>query len=236
MSLKTRGLQAINLAQFQQANPVEYVGTLSLTPPQGQQYILRMLIRRPFQDFQIPAEIAWVTPLVQKSDQHQQESIQVRHPYCYITIRSGLVESVTDDEWHTDGFSMNITHLPEQNYGWANCHPTEFVTQPIKFPADFSPFKHNVHQFIQDMLTRNPTTIEPGVPNGIYCFDPYVIHRRPQVPSGVHRAFIRISFTPIEIVDDHNTPNPLLPVPKYNRDALKTFRNQLERYPVTMKA
>jgi hypothetical protein len=231
-SIKTRGLQAISLAPFAQSNEAEHLGYLQLQPPEEKQYILRMLIRRPFQDFKIPTELEWAQPLIEKADAYQRIELQIIQPYCYITVRSGLVESVTDDEWHTDGFSMNITHLPEQNYAWTNVYPTEFVAKAIQFPNDFSPLKHNVHQYIQDTLTAEPAPVTAGKPNSVYCFDPYVIHRRPQVPVGSKRTFVRVSFTPIEIVDDNNTQNPLLPVAKYHRDALKVFRNQLQRYPV----
>jgi len=151
-------------------------------------------------------------------------------------VRSGLVESVSDDEWHTDGFSVNITHLPEQNYCWSNVYPTEFVKKSIEFPKDFSPFEHNIHEYIQDFLSLNPTAITIPDCNSVYCFDPYVIHRRPQIPQGIKRAFIRVSFTPIEIVDDNNTENPLLSVLKYGRDAVKSFRNGLKRYPLKPNA
>lgn len=39
---------------------------------------------------------------------------------------------------------------------------------------------------------------------------------------------VRISFTPIEIQDKNNTPNPLMEGKDiYNRDGVKEFRNQL---------
>lgn len=230
-SIRERGLRPVNLEQFSCENDFEYVDTVPLVIPDERQYILRMLIRRPFQDFKIPSEISWINPLVEAAQNYQQSTVGIIHPYCYITIRSGHVESVTDDEWHTDGFSLNITHLPEQNYCWSNVFPTEFVTIPIQFPKDFSPFKHNVHQYIQDFLNVRGHVINTARDNSLYCFDPYVIHRRPQIPSGIKRAFVRVSFTPIEIVDDNNTQNPLLPVPNYGRDAVKSFRNSLERYP-----
>jgi hypothetical protein len=229
-SIKTRALHAINLQQFNAENSPELVDVIPLAVPDERQYVLRMLIRKPFQDFKVPSELGWLMPLIWAANEYQKNVVQVIHPYCYLTVRSGLVESVTDDEWHTDGFSMGITHLPEQNYGWSNIHPTEFVNKAIKLPSDFSPFKHNLHQYIQDTLVKEPVPINVGYSNTLYCFDPYVIHRRPQVPAGVKRAFVRISFTPIEICDDGNTQNPLLPVMPYNRDAVKEYRNKLERY------
>lgn len=229
-SIKERGLRAVNLEQFSKPNSHEFVGGIHLTPPNKKQYILRMLVRTAFQDFQIPAELDWLRPLISVCENYQTNVLGIIQPFCYVTVRSGLVESVTDDEWHTDGFSLNVTHLPEQNYCWSDVYPTEFVRKAIPFPKDFSARKHNVHQYIQDALQAEPAPIEVAKPNSVYCFDPYVIHRRPQVPEGIQRTFVRVSFIPIEIVDCNNTPNPRLPRPVSDRDAVKTIRNQLQRY------
>jgi hypothetical protein len=230
-SIKERGLRAVNLAQFAKENSFEFVDRVQLATPNKKQYILRMLIKTPFQDFQIPAELDWTRPIVSVAKKYQASIVGITQPYCYLTVRSGLVESVTDDEWHTDGFSMNITHLPEQNYCWSDVYPTEFVRKPITFPKDFSPRLHNVHSYIQDALEYEPVPIEVLETNSVYCFDPYVIHRRPQVPDGIQRTFVRVSFIPIEIVDSNNTLNPLIPRPPCNRDAVESVRNQLQRYP-----
>lgn len=228
-SIKERGLRAVNVGQFAKENAFEIVKPIHLVVPDERQYVLRMLVKRPFMDLQIPEELNWLWPMIYACYEYQ-NGLDITHPYCYITIRNGFVESVTDDEWHTDGFSMNITHLPEQNYCWSDCYPTEFVKKSIPFPDDFSPFQHNIHQYIQDVLTNSPAKIEMAPDRSICCFDPYVIHRRPQIPQGVKRCFVRISMTPIEIMDDNNTPNLFMPTPKYNRDAVKDVRNHLQRY------
>lgn len=225
----TRSINAINLRQFNEYNHYEEICEVELLPPENQQYILRMLIKRPFQSFKVPTHIKWTAKLIDEAFRNQ-ESMGIRQPYCYITIRSGLIESINDDVWHTDGFSMNVTHLPEQNYCWSNIYPTEFAITPIKFPDDFSPLEHNIHFYIQDYLNNNRYLIEGPNINTLCCFDPYVIHRRPSIPIGVQRAFVRISFTPIEIIDDSNTINPLIPMPAYGREGVRDFRDGLKRY------
>jgi len=60
--------------------------------------------------------------------------------------------------------------------------------------------------------------------------DPYVVHRRPPISNGVVRTFVRISFTPIEIPDVNNTPNPLIPTQHYITDGVKSFREHLLDY------
>jgi len=141
-------------------------------------------------------------------------------------VRHGEVRSVTDDEWHVDGFSTFITHIPESNYVAVNHTPTEYLVQPIEFPDDFDPLVHNVQWYIQNRASLDVRRLKPHT---LYCFDPYFIHRRPSIEPGTHRTFVRVSFTPIEIADDANTPNPLLPMRVYERDGV-TIRNALSDY------
>lgn len=150
----------------------------------------------------------------------------IRTQFVYITVRSGPVVSVTDDLWHVDGFSMRVPHPPEQNYIWSNCHGTEWLDQEFVLPSDFDPMRHNIHQYFQDRA--RPENIRVLEPHVLYGIDPYVVHRRPQVPAGVFRTFFRISFVPIEIEDDTCTVNPYLPREKpYAR---KDIRERLARY------
>lgn len=231
-TISDRAFIALNLNQFEACNvPEVIIKNYYITCPFRRQYILRMLIRKPHGNFQIPTELEWLTPMLDRCAYYQQHYLKIKHPFCYITVRHGIVESTTDDEWHVDGFSTQITHLPEQNYVWSNMCHTEFITKQFKFPKDFNPLKHNIQLFFQDNITKSDLKYSTG--SDIVCFDPYIVHRRPQIPTHLQktmRTFIRISFTPIEIADDNNTPNPLLPIPKYNRDGIKDFRDKLLRY------
>lgn len=161
-------------------------------------------------------------------------SIGVKHPFCYLTIRKGPVTSVTDDEWHVDGFSQTVTHLPEQNYIWVDDTPTEYLNGfPIKIPNDFNPNRHNIHKFFQKEINEynGALPIQYIEPKTLYCMDPYIIHRRPTISNNsLDRTFVRLSFTPIEIEDVNNTPNPLIPT-NYTRDGVKVMRDKLKNYP-----
>lgn len=227
MTIQKRAFRALNLKQYCYQNKFDSLGALELTPPASRQYVLRMLIRQPLGEIQIPAELKWCIPLITKAEQHQHE-IGVHQPFCYLTVRHGLVESQTDDEWHVDGFSMRITHLPEQNYIWADTHPTEVLDGAWAFPDGWDHEKYNIHWFFQDR--SRAFKIKRLKSKNVYCFDPYIVHRRPAGTQGIQRTFIRVSFCPIEIRDDNNTPNPLIPYPKYNRDGIKEFRDKLIRY------
>lgn len=232
-TVRDRAFNILNTVQYARVNRPDRVGKNEiLEVPDGDFYVLRMLIKKPFEDFKIPEELAWVEPLVLQAHFYQQNIIGVKHPFCYLTIRKGKVKSVTDDEWHVDGFSQTITHLPEQNYIWTDVNPTEYIKNyPITIPRDFNSAKHNIHRFLQKEISeaKGNVPIEVMEPETLYCLDPYIIHRRPPITKGTERTFIRISFCPIEIADVNNTLNPLIPT-NYTRDGVKEMRNKLVDY------
>ncbi len=227
-----RNLKALNVNQYSKENKPLFVGELDLILPEERQYVLRCLIKRPFEELALPKELEWTKPLIDLAVNNQKK-LGISQPFCYLTIRHGIVDTVTDDEWHVDGFSMGITHLPEQNYLWASHTPTEYVIKKLTFPEDFNPINHNIHNYIQDTMSCDDK-IETLSAKTVYCFDPYFIHRRPKQTLDSHRTFIRVSFTPIEINDINNTFNPWLPT-HYKRDAVKEFRNKLQHYLVVSK-
>lgn len=226
-SIKDRALEALSLKWFNQCNPPEHIGYQPLSPPPGEQHLLRLLVEAPYTGLQLPKEYEWTKPLINLA-QASQDYIGIRQCYTYLTIRHGVVTWEKDDEWHTDGFSTTITHIPEQNYIWVDRMPTEYVEQPIKFPEDFDPLTHNVHLYLQRYIEEE--CIKAVLGRHVYRLDPYVIHRRPPASQGQKRTFVRISFTPIEIVDCNNAFNPAIPR-HYTRDGCKDFRDKLLPYP-----
>lgn len=231
-SIKDRAFRPVNLKDFDSYNLPEVHDIMYLNTPNERQYVLRMLIQKCGGEFKIPDEYLWTKPLIDAGYEKQKE-MGIYHPYCYLTIRSGRVSSEKDDEWHVDGFSSRITHLPEQSYFWVDRFPTQFTAIPIDFPCDFNPLIHNVHTYIQNILTKCKSSDKYlSVPiQRMFCMDPYVIHRRPPMIQYQSRTFVRVSFVPIEICDDNNTQNPLIQVLPYNKFGLD-FRNSLRRYDV----
>ena len=138
----------------------------------------------------------------------------------------GKVCSVTDDQWHLDGFSTRITHTPEQNYIYTDCHPTQYVSQSVNIPEDLDPKVYNLNTYL-DKFVKNEN-IKVCKPCNVYCIDPYVLHIRPDIPDDVFRTFVRVSFVPIEIDDVNNSQNPLIPL-EYNKNGVE-FRNSLKHY------
>ena len=224
-----RFLQIVNLRQFDKVNrPIPMAAPIDASPGVETQMILRMLVETPSHGVRLPKELEWLSTALESAKTFQREHIGVRHPYTYVTVRHGFVDTHLDDEWHVDGFSTKITHLPEANYVFATGeHPTEWVEQSFPFPKDFDPLVHNVHKFFQHRV--NPSCVRRMIPGVLTFMDPYVIHRRPPATRGQYRTFVRISFTPIEIPDINNTPNPLIPTPHYITDGL-VFRSQLVDY------
>lgn len=223
--------QIVNLERFSRDNKPLYVGDCRfIIPPHEDQKILRMLVSAPYalEKYCLPKELEWLRTSITLAETFQRDKIGVRHPFVYVTVRHGLVDTYTDNEWHVDGFSTKYNHLPEANYIVVlNGEPTEWLKQRFYFPDDFDPLEHNVHKFFQ--LRAMVCNIRSLKQRHMYMIDPYIVHRRP--PSAVgFRTFVRISFTPIEIPDINNTKNPLIETPHYITDGVRDFRDKLKDY------
>lgn len=208
------------------ANPLHLeLWETELTPPAKRQYILRMMVRKPGSGFNIPASLVWLKDHIYRCDQFQRQML-VNHPYVYVTVRHGVCDSTTDDEWHVDGFSQRKEHLPEQNYIWSRSYPTEVLVQRFDIPTDFDPFRHNIHWYFQDRADVANTVSTSA--RCVTLLDPYVVHRRPKQSIGSVRTMVRVSFVPIEIEDNSCTQNPMFPKKIYPEGDI---RSTLIRYP-----
>jgi len=229
-NMEKRFSKILNLEQYQEINEPLTVGEISTNPDSDAQMVLRMLVESPYSEgLKLPPELFWVSEIIEKAKQFQKEKIKISHPFVYVTIRHGNVVSQTDDEWHVDGFSMRYNHLPEANYILVmGKQPTQFIRQSFNFPRNFNPLKHNIHSFFQKRVDESKVfQLDSGI---LYFIDPYVVHRRPPSTHDSKRTFVRVSFTPIEIVDINNTANPLIETRHYNIDGIKEFRGGLRDY------
>lgn len=225
MSIIERAKRIVSVSEFENnVQPIE-LSRIDVKCPHDTQYILRMCVSTDGVNYLIPDELKWLKPLFIEALTHQMNAVDVEKKFCYITVRHGLVTSVTDDEWHVDGFSTKIEHIPEQNYIWTNRIPTEYTNVSVKFPEDFDPLTHNVNYYLQDNITEEVKQCKENV---LYCMDPYILHRRPSISTGTKRTFVRISFVPIMIDDVNNTQNSLLPQ-NYSHDGV-AYRNKLKKY------
>lgn len=230
--MRERSTQLLDVCHYNNPCMPQLVKEVHVTPPTERQYVLRMLVYRPLLGWKLPADMEWLRPLLNAATAHQLEQFgPYSNRFIYVTIRHGLVTSVSDDVWHVDGFSLRIPHVPEQNYIWASNDGMEVCTLPIEVPEDFDGMKHNIHQLFQDMI---PDDYEPLVmpDNTLVAIDTYHIHRRQAQVAGKMRTMVRISFVPIQIETDDCQQNPAFPVEVFNRSDI---RKQLTRYPVQGK-
>lgn len=226
MSIIERAKRIVSVSEFENNVEPTELSKIVLTCPYDTQYILRMCICSDGENFIIPSELNWLKPILIESITHQANAINHDKLFCYVTVRHGVVTSVTDDEWHVDGFSTKVPHVPEQNYIWTNRIPTEYTNVSVKFPEDFNPLVHNVNKYLQNFV--NEDNIKQCKESVVYCLDPYILHRRPVLSTKKPRTFVRISFVPILINDVNNTPNPNL-VQENTADGVQ-YRNELKDY------
>lgn len=226
--LKLNAVKALNLTEYKYKQIPMKIGIIHakhLNIPKDECKVLRMLIECKESGIWMPNSLEWCRPLIAEA-MKSQEALGIRHQFCYLTVRSGIVDSVNDDVWHVDGFSTRVTHIPEQNYIWCDKYPTQYLDQQFAIPKDFNPREHNIHTYFQDRAKdENIVILEEET---MYAMDPYNIHRRHPAIRGVWRTFVRISFTPIEIDDVNNTQNYMLPT-DYKQDGV-AFRKTLKRY------
>lgn len=182
-----------------------YHGSAELACPHDTQAVLCMLIRYRDNELQLPEELEWVRPLIEATDKVMADN-GLTMPFTYVTIRHNFETDHTDEDWHVDGFSMRVSHIPEQNFLWSNTGGTLFTGSKVLVAANFNPMKHNINTSVS--FIKHSADVS-AAPNGVYSFDPYVFHRAPPYTGG-GRTFVRVSYVPIEIDDVNNTPNPLL--------------------------
>lgn len=225
-----RNFQKIKeIEDYKQLDSPEIVGTdLSVTPDVESQMILRMLVRPKYGDWKIPQELEWLRGHILYLSFYDGRITGIKDSWCYITIRHGEVQSVTDDEWHFDGSSFRTDIIPERNYIWVNNHPTEYREGKLDIPQDFNPIEYNLFTFASKQLEKED--IKTCNPYTWYLLSPFCLHRRPPINTKVKRTFVRICFTDIEGRDINNTENPLLPTPFFGRNPVSSFRNKLKNY------
>ncbi len=197
--------------------------------PQEDVFVARLLIKPKDRVVaQLPEELSWVTPFLQRCIQYEVFLTEGKMDYFwYLTVRHGSTSLLgNDDVWHCDGFqSMHEAcvprHRPERNYVWTSEDATEFNLTPF-FIEHLDSAKYNAHLHFQKYAVESLTV--KGRAQNVLMFDPYQVHRRPVMHEPKHRTLLRFSAIDAMIMDDKNTQNPHIPVPKFNRlDIRDTF-------------
>ena len=223
----SRAHEDFNHEAYMYPAPPVYLGQRDLDVPEEDLYLLRFLVKQPGSVFTIPQKIQFLQGLIEECAKYQQANFpDYEDRFVYLTVRSGELKSVNEDQFHVDGFQgISVPrHIPEQNYIWANCHPTLMALQPY-FMEQLDPAVHNMHDFFDEKTSMD--NVYGGFEKGLYIIDPYHVHARPSIPDGTLRSFFRLCFSPVEIRDDTNTVNEHLPRGPYNREDI---RNSLVSY------
>jgi hypothetical protein len=222
-------LKLKSLSDFSVLDAPDFIGPYNPRVPEKEQMILRMLVCPKYGTLRIPQELSWLSGAIETISEHDKAVTGIADSWCYVTVRHGKVKSTTDDEWHFDGASFRVEHIPERNYIWSSADPTEYKTGKLSIPEDFDPMRHHLFKLAEAQTKDEP--IKTIKARCWYRLSPFCLHRRPTINHDGIRTFIRVSFTDIEIRDVNNTQNPLIPTNAYGRDAVKAFRKQLQEYP-----
>ncbi len=174
--------------------------------------VLRMLIRNCDDQSMIvmPFELAPLIDMISYCVGFQQATCPAnKNAFIYLTVRitDGDIYYKNSQTWHVDGFQGKERHIPEQDFIWSNCNPTEYAVVPI-FAENLDPKVHNFSKFLEKCVDESDT--QTCKENHIYLIDPYVIHRVSNKPFNKRRIFVRLTFSPVPIKDHTNTVNPFL--------------------------
>jgi hypothetical protein len=197
--------------------------------------VLRMPIKYPGTEYRLPVAIRPFWQLVERVSEYE-AGFNDRHEECFIhiTVDRRQVSANTTHRYpgfHGDGvqgakFSQQ-SYLPiEHSYIVTSEPPTEFCLQPFFF-QHLNDGRHNIfHEMEVQVREQN---IYGTLPWNLYLIDPYMVHRTPPITKSVERLFVRVTFAYSELMNPHNTGNPLFEAKQYaERHDIRKF---LTLYP-----
>lgn len=202
-----------------------FLGTYDIDVDSVNVNVLRLLIKTPGSVVRLPLELQPVKSFI--SDQinyHRQHYPNNKDCFVYVTVRTTEPNQCyyeTAKDWHVDGFqgSRIDRHKIEQDFIWSNVNPTEFTLTPM-FLENLNVTKFNVLEYMNQSVEGQ---VYSGVERGVYVVTPYNIHRVSHKPFTERRVFIRLTFSPVPIIDQTNTPNPMLPQETTTREDIRNF-------------
>lgn len=188
-----------------------YLGQYNMDVTKVNVNVLRLLIKWGTGKLALPNELLFAKDFIlEQINYHSQFYFKGDSKFVYITIRTTEKDCYYSNSqtWHVDGFqgSRIGRHKCEQDIMWSNVNPTEFLLQPFYLDG-LNPSKHDINQYFEDHAHEG--CAYQGVENGVYLTTPYNIHRVTNALFDKKRVFIRLTFSPVEIEDPTNTPNPM---------------------------
>lgn len=216
--------EIFHMERFQYPYLPLFLGDYDISPSENPVNVLRLLIRMNDSNGPVilPKELSWLKTFVSDNiNYHRQHYAVNKDAFIHLTVRMTTYEDLYYKEaglWHIDGFqgARDARHIPEQDILWCDTCPTEFTLQPF-FVNGLQPERHNLSLFLQENAQEQYKVSAKA--KSLYLMTPYNVHRFVPVPFDGIRTFVRLTFSPVEIEDPTNTPNPGLPrTYPYRRD------------------
>ena len=183
---------------------------------------LDMPIKLPGTSIKNPYKNKGVIEFVQRSLQHNQKvNPRFDQSYVYLTVDQRMVEGNKTHRRggaHFDGMQgerYKIKLPMDQNYIVSDYNPTHLYSQPFD-ARGLSTKHHNWFHELEKQVDKSRTFVPD--PYVIYFVSGYHMHESPVAPETRMRTFMRISvgYKPGGLPGE--TPNPLLPTPRLDRD------------------
>lgn len=197
--------------------------------------VLRLPIKYPKTEYRVPVELYPLNDLIQRVAEYE-ISMNYRHNDClvHITLDRTKVEANSTHRYpgfHGDGlqgskFSQRTYTPIEHSYIITSAPSTEFCLQPFFF-QHLNDGRNNI--FHEMEVQAREANVFGTIPWHLYLLDPYMVHRTPYVNEVVDRVFIRITYAYSELMNPHNTMNPLFEGQEY--EERHDIRKFLTIYP-----
>ena len=195
--------------------------------------VLRLPIKYPNSEYKIPKEIVSYQELIEKVSIYEMNiNPNWNKTFCHITIDNSFVKANTHHRfpgWHGDGlqgakFKQKI--YPEHSYIITTAPATELCLQPF-FIKHLDDAKYNMFTEFDKQAKQN--NVYKTLPNHLYIFDPYIVHKTPEIKKDVDRTFVRITYTFSELEHPKNTVNKMFEPYKYSdRIDIKTTLSMVD--------
>jgi len=164
-------------------------------------------------EVRLPQELAAVEAIVKRLLYYEYMiNPDLKDFHAHLTLDHGLVEAGKTQRfpgWHGDGLQggkFKEKLVCEHSYIGASSCPTELCLQPF-FVEHLNEDLYNFFKaFDQQALESNVYRV---LPNHVYLFDPYIVHRTPTITEDTERAFIRLTIANQELAIEYNTLNPM---------------------------
>lgn len=157
------------------------------------------------------------------------EDVFIHITVDYKEFNCGQTQRVSG--WHVDGFQgckFPEKHEIEHSYLWCSDLGTEFCVQPF-FVDKIDDSKYLI--FDEFKKQARESNIYTCLPNNVYIFDPYMVHRSPVAQKDTKRLLVRITFEYQKLLDPNDTQNPKIPLKiPYKYD----IRNRLGEYQIPL--